>query len=93
MKGLLDMIREDIKNPAPATDFFRIPSNLPSDWQFFFERILRYCSDVCSGPNPYSHERMQWEKRQWMMKDNELDEFDMLLSAARAKENVCVFSF
>ncbi|KAF9467604.1 hypothetical protein BDZ94DRAFT_969036 [Collybia nuda] len=86
MKVILEFLKEDMKNPTPATNYFSIPPNLPSNWQNFFDRVLQHCLDVCASPNPYAPERIKWEKRQWMMEDNKLDEFDMLLNATNMKE-------
>lgn len=75
---------------APSKEFLKIPDRLPAEWATFFDFLVRYCATSCGDPpgNPCMPERIRWEKRQWMMEDDGLDEFDMLASAIKLKDEV-----
>ncbi|KAK0236131.1 hypothetical protein EDD85DRAFT_1024487 [Armillaria nabsnona] len=78
-----------IDNPPAPRDYLRIPPNLTPEWGIFFEKLAVFCENSCGSVNGIpnnTHERVAWEKRQWIMDDENLDEFDMWLTATNTKE-------
>ncbi|PBL03370.1 hypothetical protein ARMGADRAFT_13407 [Armillaria gallica] len=90
MEAFLNFFKSDmIDNPPAPRDYLRIPPNLTPEWEIFFEKLAVFCENSCGSVNGIpnnTHERVAWEKRQWIMEDENLNEFDMWLTATNTKE-------
>lgn len=96
MEAFLNFFKSDmIDNPPAPRDYLRIPPNLTPEWKIFFEKLAVFCENSCGSVNGIpnnTHERVAWEKRQWIMDDENLDEFDMWLTATNTKEKASLAS-
>ncbi|KAK0469553.1 uncharacterized protein EV420DRAFT_1472761 [Desarmillaria tabescens] len=90
MAAFLDFFKSDMMdNPPAPRSFLRIPQELTPEWKIFFEKLAVFCENSCGSVNdiPYNtYERIAWEKRQWIMEDENLDEFDMWLTATLTRK-------
>jgi hypothetical protein len=48
LDALLNLARQQARNPDPITDYFRIPDRLPPTWQTFFDKVLKYVEKSCN---------------------------------------------
>jgi hypothetical protein len=85
LDAFLQFMIQSAENPDPITDYFRVPARLPPAWQSFFDKVLTYCEKACAADHKH---RISWEKRGMMMEDENLDEFEMLMSSTTMKVNV-----
>lgn len=87
LDAFLQFARQQVTNPDPITEYFRIPDRLPPAWQTFFDKVLAYCERACTADY---QQRVAWEKRGMLMEDEGLDEFEMLMSSTTMKTKVSV---
>ncbi|KAJ7600589.1 hypothetical protein C8J56DRAFT_1156925 [Mycena floridula] len=79
---------EDAYANLHSSQFLIIPKKITPQWANFFSKLGRYTSFVC-GDAPgmtWDKERRNWSARLSAMKDEGLNEFDMLFHASKMRE-------
>ena len=78
LRQFLTLLKNEIRNPPKSSDLFKIPKGLMPDWQIFFEKVAAYHERRCAQNRS---SLIILEKRAWLMEDNDLSEFEMLVTA------------
>ncbi|KAF8183447.1 hypothetical protein BJ912DRAFT_853603 [Pholiota molesta] len=79
----MQFMKNEIANPPKVVELFKIPEGLSPAWQEFFDKVAAYYERQCAANR---HALISLEKRSWIMEDEKLCEFEMLMSATDMKE-------
>lgn len=87
MQEFTEFLRQEAINPPKVSELFKIPEGLSPEWQRVFDGVAAYYErqSALSRLNLIS-----LEKRSWIMEDENLSEFEMLSTATRMKQKVCL---
>lgn len=85
LSGFVDFMMNEIENPPKTADLFKVPADLPKGWQIFFDKVAAHYATQCAGNR---NALIFLEKRSWILEDEELTEFEMLMSSFGMKEKV-----
>ena len=87
LREFTEFFRQEAMNPPKVNELFKIPEGLSPEWQRIFDAVASYYErqSAITRLNLIS-----LEKRSWIMEDESLSEFEMLSTATRMKEKVCL---
>jgi hypothetical protein len=84
----MQFMKNEIANPPKVVELFKIPEGLSPAWQEFFDKVAAYYERQCAANR---NALISLEKRSWIMEDEKLSEFEMLMSATDMKEKASKF--
>lgn len=90
LEEFVQFMKNEIANPPKVVELFKIPEGLSPAWQEFFDKVLAYYERRCAANR---HALISLEKRSWVMEDEKLSEFEMLMSATDMKEKASEFGW
>jgi len=83
LREFIQFMKNEAANRPKIANLFKIPEGLSPAWQAFFDKVSAYYERLCAADR---QDLISLEKRSWIIEDEKLSEFEMLMSATDMKE-------